>query len=258
MGQRKKSKYYSTEIVSQNVHVDVQHLKRFCEVCGFLQSDVLPLPYLQILSAPLNASLLASPDFPFPALGLIQTGIQLTSHRQVHPQEPLTIICRMGKTVDVPKGTLIPIVTLVKSGDETVWTSEITLLSRSKKSLRKNTQKKDVLHTDWHSEWDLDASVGRRYAKISGDYNPIHLSGLTSRLFGFDQPIAHGMWVFSRCLAAMEYEMPLYPLSVEVSFKKPIPLPSRVRFVRKKESLILQFGLCGEEQFYLSGTVTGF
>ena len=77
--------------------------------------------------------------------------------------------------------------------------------------------------------WQLAGDVGRRYAAVSGDRNPIHLHPLTARLFGFPRPIAHGMWSKARCLAALEGLLP-DRLAVEVEFKKPLPLPSRVSF----------------------------
>ena len=40
------------------------------------------------------------------------------------------------------------------------------------------------------TRWRLPADQGRRYAAVSGDYNPIHLYGWAARPFGFKQPIA--------------------------------------------------------------------
>src|SRR3546814_15954009 len=37
------------------------------------------------------------------------------------------------------------------------------------------------------------ADTGRRYAKVGKDFNPIHLTPFTARLFGFKRHIAHGM-----------------------------------------------------------------
>ena len=42
------------------------------------------------------------------------------------------------------------------------------------------------------ARWELPAGAGRRYARVSGDYNPIHLWALTARPFGFRAPILHG------------------------------------------------------------------
>ena len=57
--------------------------------------------------------------------------------------------------------------------------------------------------------------------------NPIHLSGLTAKAFGFKPAIAHGMWVKARTLAALAGRLP-DALTVDVAFRKPLFLPSTV------------------------------
>jgi acyl dehydratase len=77
--------------------------------------------------------------------------------------------------------------------------------------------------------WRVPGDAGRRYAGVSGDRNPIHLHGLTARLFGQSSPIAHGMWLEARCLAALEGRVP-EAATTEVRFKLPVPLGSKVAF----------------------------
>jgi acyl dehydratase len=57
--------------------------------------------------------------------------------------------------------------------------------------------------------------------------NPIHLSGLTAKAFGFKRAIAHGMWVEARALAALTGRLP-DAMAVDVVFRKPLFLPSTV------------------------------
>ncbi|MFJ2744430.1 MaoC family dehydratase [Streptomyces sp. NPDC087440] len=78
-------------------------------------------------------------------------------------------------------------------------------------------------------EWVLDGDLGRRYGRVSGDLNPIHLHPLTARLFGFPKAIAHGMWTFARCVA--EAQLPEV-VSVRAEFRAPVLLPTRVTYVR--------------------------
>jgi acyl dehydratase len=76
-------------------------------------------------------------------------------------------------------------------------------------------------------QWSLAADVGRRYAAVSGDLNPIHLSRLTARPLGYPRAIAHGMYTASRALAAVgRARGDAFAWTVE--FAKPVPLPSRV------------------------------
>jgi hypothetical protein len=77
--------------------------------------------------------------------------------------------------------------------------------------------------------WRLGGDVGRSYAAVSGDRNPIHLYPWTAKAFGFPRQIAHGMWSLARCLAALENRLP-DAVTVEAAFKKPILLPGTVAF----------------------------
>ena len=79
------------------------------------------------------------------------------------------------------------------------------------------------------TSWQLGGDLGRRYAAVSGDHNPIHLYGLTAKAFGFPRQIAHGMWSKARCLAALDGRLP-EAVTVDVAFKKPVLLPGRVLF----------------------------
>ena len=47
------------------------------------------------------------------------------------------------------------------------------------------------------------SDLGRQYAAVSGDRNPIHLFDLTAMPLGFRHHIAHGMWSKARCLAEL-------------------------------------------------------
>ena len=77
------------------------------------------------------------------------------------------------------------------------------------------------------AHWRVPGDLGRRYAAVSGDRNPIHLHALSAKAFGFPRAIAHGMWTKARCLAALRLPD---ALTAEVRFKQPILLPSTVTF----------------------------
>lgn len=70
--------------------------------------------------------------------------------------------------------------------------------------------------------------MGRRYAAIAGDLNPIHQHALLARPFGFRTAIAHGTWTLARALAACADDLPPRPRRIEATFRKPVPLPARV------------------------------
>ncbi len=83
--------------------------------------------------------------------------------------------------------------------------------------------------------WRLGADLGRRYAAVSGDHNPIHLYAVTAKAFGFPRQIAHGMWSKARCVAMLDPRLP-GAVRVDVAFKKPVLLPGSVAFGSRKAS----------------------
>jgi acyl dehydratase len=91
-------------------------------------------------------------------------------------------------------------------------------------------------------EWRLGGDLGRRYAAVSGDRNPIHLYAVTARPFGFRRQIAHGMWSMARCVAAVENRLP-DAARVEAAFQRPVVLPATVRFTARRAGSDLAFSL---------------
>ena len=75
--------------------------------------------------------------------------------------------------------------------------------------------------------WTLKDNLGRQYAAVSGDHNPIHLHSWSAKPFGFPRAIAHGMWTKAHCLASLRLPD---AFETSVRFKQPILLPSRVTF----------------------------
>ena len=75
--------------------------------------------------------------------------------------------------------------------------------------------------------WTLAADAGRRYAAVSGDRNPIHVSSLAAKAFGFPRAIAHGMFTASLALATVGAARG-DAFDWSVTFAKPVLLPSTV------------------------------
>jgi len=111
-----------------------------------------------------------------------------------------------------------------------VWESESTNLRRGKGSdSAQDTGPSFNPDLPVEAEWPLAGDLGRSYGAVSGDRNPIHMYGLSAKAFGFPRQIAHGMWTKARCVAALEARLP-GAFEVEVAFKRPILLPSKVEF----------------------------
>jgi MaoC like domain len=106
------------------------------------------------------------------------------------------------------------------------------------------------------AEWRLGGDLGRRYAAVSGDRNPIHMHALTAKPLGFPGAIAHGMWTKARCLAALEGRLP-DAFATEVRFRKPIRLPGKIEFLSDASGEEIHFAVRDAKQHtpHLDGAV---
>ncbi|PTQ88391.1 MaoC family dehydratase [Agitococcus lubricus] len=217
------------------IAIDRQHLADYNTVCGFAQSDVLPPTYLHMLVMPLQMALMIEDGFPFPLLGLVHIANKITQYRPVNANEKVNVTCRFGELKPHDKGQQFALLGEVYVGNELVWTGESVYLFRQATSSSKTNDDKAKQSEDkkpvtgFNAIWSIPSDIGRRYAAVSGDSNPIHLYDFTAKLFGFPRAIAHGMWTKARCLAAYEGRLP-DAFSVDVQFKLPVLLPAKVAF----------------------------
>jgi acyl dehydratase len=233
------------ELVVRDVLADPGRLARYRAVCGFADGDTLPPTYPHVLAFPSALALLTRRDFPLPALGLVHVGNRITARRPIGVGEPLTLRVR---ACDL-RGTTFDIVTEASVGSEAVWESASTYLHRVPG--RSGSPFAPSAVSGESFLWQVPADTGRRYAAVSGDRNPIHLSALTARMFGFRTAIAHGMWAKARVLAAFE---PPSAFTAEVTFRSPIALPSSVLLVTSEGRFALTAPDGGRTHLY--GTVS--
>ena len=214
--------------------IDHDRLADYCGVCGFTLRDELPPTYPHILAFPLHMALVTDSSFPFPAMGLVHLENSITRHRAIGIGEKLDLHASVGALEPHPKGRTFPLITTARSGGELVWESRSVTLHRGGGSgdAEERTPPAEAGARELRVEasWSLPDDLGRRYASVSGDRNPIHLYGLTAKAFGFPRQIAHGMWTKARCLAALEARLP-GAFTVDVAFKRPLLLPSTVEFL---------------------------
>ena len=85
----------------------------------------------------------------------------------------------------------------------------------------------DELPLLWQGSFDVPADTGRRYAQVSGDFNPIHLWPLTAQLLGFRRAIAHGLWTQARALALLQPDGVWPQAALQTVFKRPLLLPAQ-------------------------------
>jgi len=229
--------------------VDADALATYRTVCGFKDGSLLPPTYPHVLAFALQMQLMTSREFPFPLLGLIHVANRISIHRPLGGVTQLYVGVEASNLQPHPKGATFTLVTRIEDGLGLLWEEESTMLC-------KGVQLQG--ETDTHIEpsdlpvielttWQASSQIGREYAKISGDYNPIHLSAASARLFGFPRAIAHGMWLKARTLAELDDHLPASNVIISVQFQKPVRLPANVTLSASAAGSHGQFRLEGEQ-----------
>lgn len=236
-----------TELLLDEVSPQAAQVAAYAKVCGFTLREHLPITYPHVLAFPLHMALMADGHFPFGAVGLVHVENEIRQHRPLEIGEQLHIRVLPTPLSPHPRGRTFALLTEVSVDGVIVWEERSTMLRRGGGSsasdpLAKGKQagpgeRKAADRERWTSPaglrpsatWRLPGDLGRRYAAVSGDRNPIHMHPLSAKLFGFPGAIAHGMWSKARCLAALQSHTP-DACEAHVSFRKPIVLPTKVQF----------------------------
>ena len=229
------------------VDVDGKRLADYRKVCGFNDDGLLPPTYPHILAFALQMQLLTAKDFPFPLLGLIHLRNRIRVLRPMGGISRAQVSVRVHNLQPHPKGATFDLLTTLDDQLGPLWEAESQMLCRGVKldgeAVDQRWEPSQALTEVAH--WKAPADIGRQYAKVSGDYNPIHLSAASAKLFGFPTAIAHGLWNKARTLAALADHLPKANLEVTVHFRTPVRLPSEVTLLASEAGSSGQLRLVG-------------
>ncbi|MEI2701115.1 MAG: MaoC/PaaZ C-terminal domain-containing protein [Baekduia sp.] len=229
-GGSKKDALPNERLILEDVAIDRHHLAAYNRVCAFQLRDELPATYLHNLTFPLQMELMTRDDFPFPVVGMVHVENRIEQHRSVLAGETPTLRVWAEGLRPHRAGTQLDLVGEALIDGEVVWRDVSTYLKRgSAGQSRKSPGRGTPPAPRPEAVWSLSADLGRQFAAVSGDRNPIHMSSLSAKAFGFPSAIAHGMWLKARCVAAIDTEL-ADAFTVQVAFQRPVLLPSKVGF----------------------------
>lgn len=209
--------------------VDTDNLAAYTRVCGLRFGDTLPLTYPFTLAFPTVMKLMVDAEFPFPAIGSVHVENVIERTRPISVAEPLDLAVHAENLRPHPKGTQVDLVSEIHVGRELVWRQVSTFLKMHHTGAPKEPKAEhaDAAPARPMRTLRVDQAAISRYAAISGDRNPIHVSSLGAKAFGFPRTIAHGMWSAAAVLGAVEGRIP-DAVTYRVRFGKPVVLPATV------------------------------
>jgi acyl dehydratase len=224
------------------LHPDPRRIARFLEVTGgedlpFLGQGLVPPTYVAVWETAAALELLRRAGAPSPHRGLIHLESERLLLRPLRLDAAPRLTSEIEKVEPHPRGRRVTILTRVLGrGTRASCESRFVLLLRGpagRSGAARPAAEEGVEEWDTLQRWSLPAGSGRRYARVAGDYNPVHLWGWSARLLGYPRPILHGF-----CLEALVTHAllrgrhggdPRGLARLAIRFRAPVLLPSVLR-----------------------------
>ena len=205
--------------------VDPNELGRFLRLTGLHAEAGLPILYPHVFGFVLQMVILTHPAFPLPIWGALQTRNHLLQHRAIPLGATFDFETRVADQRILEKGAEVDLHTAVRARDELLWESLNTFYYRGrfgeagKASPLARTP--DVAGEEI-ARWRLPAKTGLRFARFTGDYNPLHLWDWYARWVGFRGAFYHPQLVLGQCVARLPAIDPMWPQRLDAWLKGPV------------------------------------
>ncbi|GAB3569865.1 MaoC/PaaZ C-terminal domain-containing protein [Spelaeicoccus albus] len=214
------------------ITASAERLTAYQHLVGEPAADRLPACFVHVLSFPVAMSLMAASDFPLPLMGMVHLDNRIDQFAPIVLGEAIDIDCRANHLRAHHRGTQVDVTATARVGGTVRWHSRSTYLAKG--VFLDDDDRQTVPRPEFEPPtptglWALPGDIGRRYARVSGDYNPIHLSSAGAKLLGFRRAIAHGMYLAARAVAASDVRH-WDAMTQQVSFGSPAIVPGRVAF----------------------------
>ncbi|MGQ0697554.1 MAG: MaoC family dehydratase [Panacagrimonas sp.] len=232
------------EVRVHAVQASPSKLEAYREICGFEYSPYLPITYPQVQAAALHLWLMLRPEFPIPLLGIVHLRNRFEMLRPMPAGEAYEVRAALVDGRRTHQGYEFDLLTEYSTTEgEVVYRALMTPLYRMKSDEARPKPSPAPTGLAEYRSFEVPADIGRRYAPIAGDFNPIHLSALTAKAFGFPRAIAHGMWALARATALLESAHGSAIRTLNMQFRQPLLLPGKVALKLEAQGAGLDFAL---------------
>lgn len=243
--------------------INIEHLAAYKkQLPGFISK--VPLTYFYLLAQRAHLALMLDEGFPWPILGMVHVANRMEYFAKVDLSLPfiLEVEIKFPPRASTRKRVRpLYLVDFYQNDTLIVRCSSAYQVGGGSKSAERRSQQAAALDlTGWleSAAWSLPSDLGRSYAKLSGDYNPIHLHRWLSRWFGFSRPIIHGMYSVARAQASLEVTLNQEIQLLDVGFRRPVVLPTELKCLYKPEENLIMVADARCKRSFLEGTFATF
>jgi hypothetical protein len=235
-------------VESESIVADPERVAAFLRVTDgertrrFLDEGLVPPTFPALWETALALELLTLARVPLPSGGLVHLESEMLSLRPLRVGAQVRCRAELDRADAEPRGLRLTVVSRNWNAvGQLCSENTMVMLARGVETGEAGARGEAGQPDAWEAEaawrelcdWDLRANHGRRYARVSGDYNPIHLWGWSSKLLGFRGPILHGFCTEALVAHALiERRLGGDPGALRrlrIAFRAPLSLPARVR-----------------------------
>jgi hypothetical protein len=272
--------------IRKEIRINNAHCERYNKAVHWKLgiASVIHPNYLQVLTLPMQLQMMINEPFPFKPMGLVH----LANHIEVNclPEQNAKLMLQtsFNGLIRHQKGWVFSVLSegfvngelaiaatsyylsrqrhvhVTKHADPTsdLSVDEADPMSTLMPTISPEMPIIDDLLPPFDVSYDMSfpLGIGRQYARVSGDFNPIHLTRWTAKLMGFKQAIAHGMYSKALCLSVvMKKEMEhrkgalaQTPMQFSTQFMQPIYLPTRCELAVNRDDDQINFSLSSKSR----------
>lgn len=233
--------------------VDGKHLSRYCKAFDF-DNRRIPLTYHYLAVQRAHLATMLGGGFPFRIAGMVHVSNMLEELMPLRGNEPYMLHTDIVIEPPADNGArYCACVTEARQHGETVFRCSSRYLA-VRGAQRRRVAKPDCAEPAYIQigAWRVASDDGRRYAALSGDWNPIHLWHWLARLMGLQRAIIHGMHSLAKACSVLQRRDGKHMRVLNCRFRSPVPLGTGVAISMQAENGI--FRLTCEEQVALEGS----
>ncbi|MBI5900555.1 MAG: MaoC family dehydratase [Rhodocyclales bacterium] len=209
----------------------------FLQLSGMPADSELSILYPHTASFPLLMALLSHPAFPLPIWRVLQVRNRLALHEAIAPDAVLDFTVRSGERRVLKKGIEIDLQVTARRDGRAVFEATNSFYARGRFGpAGAEAPASPVLGGPALAEWRMPEHGRLGYSRLSGDFNPLHLSDAYARRQGYARAFAHPQRAIGQCLGHLGGALAQAPLCLETWIKGQVFYGARVALRAEPEA----------------------